>query len=183
MRRVNVAHVSPLQVARRIKFNEILLGIQQSHQESFQQVPAVVLDLEGNKIAQIRQNSQVTEKLVIVRLNVEVWEMVEVTCLFSLLKIKCTRDLINFVLNFWSTSPGLCLALMKESESVSHSVVTHSVCDPVDYCSPPASSVHGILQARILEWFMVSFPRGYSWPRDWTQLSCIAGIFFAAKPP
>ena len=100
MRRVNVAHVSPLQVARRIKFNEILLGIQQSHQESFQQVPAVVLDLEGNKIAQIRQNSQVTEKLVIVRLNVEVWEMVEVTCLFLLLKIKCTRDLINFVLNF-----------------------------------------------------------------------------------
>ena len=58
------------------------------------------MDLEGNKIAHIRQNSQVTEKLVIVRKNVEAWKVVEVTCLFSLLKIKCTRDLINSVLNF-----------------------------------------------------------------------------------
>ena len=36
-------------------------------------------------------------------------------------------------------------------------------------CSPPGSSVHGILQARILEW--VSFPRGSSRPRDWTHVS------------
>ena len=61
MWRVNVSHVSPLHVAGRVKFNEILLGVQQSHQESFQQVTAVILDLEGNKIAHIRQNSQVTE--------------------------------------------------------------------------------------------------------------------------
>ena len=37
------------------------------------------------------------------------------------------------------------------------------LCDPVD-CSPPGSSVHGILQARILEWVAVSFSRGTSWP-------------------
>ena len=38
-------------------------------------------------------------------------------------------------------------------------------------CSPPGSSVHGILQARILQWVAISFSRGSSWPRDWTQVS------------
>ena len=45
-------------------------------------------------------------------------------------------------------------------------------------CSPPGSSVHGILQATILEWVVVPFSRGSSQPRDWTQVSCIAGGFF-----
>ena len=45
-------------------------------------------------------------------------------------------------------------------------------------CSPPGSSVHGIFQARILEWFAIHFSRGSSGPRDWTQVSCIAGRFF-----
>ena len=44
-------------------------------------------------------------------------------------------------------------------------------------CSPPGSSVHGILQARILEWVARSSSRGSSWPRDLTQVSCIAGGF------
>ena len=35
-------------------------------------------------------------------------------------------------------------------------------------CSPPGSSIHGILQARILEWVVISVSRGSSWPRDWT---------------
>ena len=52
-----------------------------------------------------------------------------------------------------------------------------TLCDPMD-CSPPASSVHGILQARILEWFAISFSRGSSWPRIQTWVSCIAGRFF-----
>ena len=51
------------------------------------------------------------------------------------------------------------------------------LCDPVD-CSPPSSSVHGILQARILEWVAISFTRGSSWPRDQTQVSHIAGRRF-----
>ena len=42
-------------------------------------------------------------------------------------------------------------------------------------CSLPASSVHGISQARILEWVAISFSRGFSRPRDWTQVSAIAG--------
>ena len=51
------------------------------------------------------------------------------------------------------------------------------VCDPMD-CSLPDSSVHGILQARILERIAILFSRGSSQPRDRTQVSCIAGRFF-----
>ena len=47
-------------------------------------------------------------------------------------------------------------------------------------CSPPGFSVHGILQARILEWVAISSFRGSSRPRDWTCISCIAGGFFTA---
>ena len=50
--------------------------------------------------------------------------------------------------------------------------------DPMDYSSPPGSSVYGIIQARILEWDAISFSRGSSWPRNWTQVSCIEGRFF-----
>ena len=42
--------------------------------------------------------------------------------------------------------------------------------------SPPGSSAHGILQARILKWVVNSFSRGSSWPRDWTCISCISCI-------
>ena len=49
------------------------------------------------------------------------------------------------------------------------------VCDPTDY-SLPGSSVHEILQARILEWVAISFSRRSSWPRDWTQVSSTVGI-------
>ena len=52
-----------------------------------------------------------------------------------------------------------------------------TLCDPLA-CSLPGSSVHGILQARILEWVAIPFSRGPSQPRDWTQVSCIAGRFF-----
>ena len=50
-------------------------------------------------------------------------------------------------------------------------------CDPMD-CSPPGSSVHGILQARILEWVAMPSSRGSSQARDWTQVSCTAGGLF-----
>ena len=49
--------------------------------------------------------------------------------------------------------------------------------DPMD-CRPPGFSVHGIFQARILEWVAISFSRGSSWPRDQTHIFCIAGRFF-----
>ena len=50
-----------------------------------------------------------------------------------------------------------------------------TLCDP---CSPQGSSVHGISQARILQWVAILFSRGSSWPRDWTWVSCITGRFF-----
>ena len=52
-----------------------------------------------------------------------------------------------------------------------------TLCDPTD-CSPPGSSVHGILQAGILKWIAIPFSRGSSQPRDRSQVSCIAGRFF-----
>ena len=52
-----------------------------------------------------------------------------------------------------------------------------TLCDPVD-CSAPCSSIHGILQARILKWVAISFSRGSSGPRDRTQVFCIAGRCF-----
>ena len=53
------------------------------------------------------------------------------------------------------------------------------LCDPMD-CSPPGSSVHGILQARVLEWVAVSYSRGSSQPRGQTLVSSPAlavGLF------
>ena len=52
-----------------------------------------------------------------------------------------------------------------------------TLCDPVD-CSLPGSSVHGILQARILEWVTISFSRGSSRLRDRTRVSHIGGRCF-----
>ena len=49
-----------------------------------------------------------------------------------------------------------------------------TLCDPIDY------TIHGILQAGILEWVAVPFSRGSSQPRDPTQVSCIAGRFFTS---
>ena len=69
-----------------------------------------------------------------------------------------------------------------QSECLKHIVVLvaqscPTLCDPTE-CSLPGSSVHGILQARILEWVAIPFSRVSSWPRDQTQVSCIAGRFF-----
>ena len=52
-----------------------------------------------------------------------------------------------------------------------------TLCDPMD-CSLPGSSVHGIFQARVLEWVVISFSRGSSQPRDRTLVSRIAGKYF-----
>ena len=52
-----------------------------------------------------------------------------------------------------------------------------TLCDPLD-CSLPGSFVHEILQARILEWVAIPFSRGSSQPKDWIEVSYIAGRFF-----
>ena len=60
-----------------------------------------------------------------------------------------------------------------ELHSVTQSCLT--LCDPMD-CSPPGSSAHGILQARILEWVAMPSSRGYSQPRDRTPFSSVSCI-------
>ena len=52
-----------------------------------------------------------------------------------------------------------------------------TLCDPMN-TARPGSSVHGLLQARKLEWVAILFSRGSSQPRDQTWVSCIAGKFF-----
>ena len=75
-------------------------------------------------------------------------------------------------INYLHWSGAIC---QKVKLTVVQSCLT--LCDPMD-CSPPGSSVHGISQARILEWVAISFSRGSTWPRDQTFISCIAGRFF-----
>ena len=60
-----------------------------------------------------------------------------------------------------------------------------TLCDPMDCSVLPGFSIHGIFQARILEWVAMSSSRGSSQPRDWTHGSCvfcITGGFFTYKP-
>ena len=52
-----------------------------------------------------------------------------------------------------------------------------TLSDPMD-CSPLGSSIHGILQARILEWVAIPTSKESSQQRDQTHVSCIAGRFF-----
>ena len=67
-------------------------------------------------------------------------------------------------------------ARVYESPSLSHVWL----CHPKDW-SPPGSSVHGISQAKILEWVAISFSRALSWPRNWTQVSSPEGGFFTTE--
>ena len=69
----------------------------------------------------------------------------------------------------------------RESESeVTQSCPT--LCDPMDY-SLPGSAIHGIFQARVLEWIAISFSRGSSRPSIQTWVSRIAGRCFTSEPP
>ena len=68
----------------------------------------------------------------------------------------------------WSKTSGGILVKVLVSQACLN------LCNPMD-CRLPGSSVHGILQARILEWVAIPFGRGSSQPKDQTQVSCIAG--------
>ena len=74
-------------------------------------------------------------------------------------------------------SIGLCIAKWSE---VAQSCLT--LCDPMD-CSLQCSSVHGVFQARVLEWVAISFSRGSSQPSDQTWVSCMQSDTLPSKPP
>ena len=69
----------------------------------------------------------------------------------------------------WSNEVATCVCLVTQSCPI--------LCDPMD-CSLPGSSVHGILQARIMDWVAMLSSRGSSQPSSWIQVSCIASGFF-----
>ena len=83
-------------------------------------------------------------------------------------------------LSDWSElKPMFIFGLWKLTVSCLVAQMCPTLCDPMD-CNPPSSSVHGILQARILEWVAFPFSRGSSQPRDQTEVSCTAGGFFTS---
>ena len=92
--------------------------------------------------------------------------------------LSCSRSIEtdyspNLVHELWFATPCACL----HAESLQSCL---TLCDPMDY-SPPGSSTHGILQARILEWVAIPSSGGASLPRDWTYVSstsCIGRSFF-----
>ena len=79
----------------------------------------------------------------------------------------------EFLIHSMGASVFIC-----ESESASLLVMPDSL-QLLDY-NPPDFSLHGIFPARILEWVAIPFSRVPSWPKGWSQVSCIAGRFFIA---
>ena len=87
-----------------------------------------------------------------------------------------TSCFLSLIFNISHDCPG-CSGWVSENRSVVFdSLWPHG-------CSLPGLSVHGILQARILEWVVVPFSRGSSQPRDWTQVSRTAYGFLPTEPP
>ena len=79
----------------------------------------------------------------------------------------------NSSYDLWVSGSGqLFSQFMSEWVKVAQPCPT--LCDPVD-CNPAGFSVHGILQAKILEWLGIPFSRGSFWLRDWTRVSSISG--------
>ena len=79
--------------------------------------------------------------------------------------------------NFSSLLPCACVCIF-----VLVAQLYLTLCNPMAFSSLPGSSVHRILQTRILEWVAIAFSRGSSWPGDQTQVSCLVGCFFNSEP-
>ena len=96
----------------------------------------------------------------------------------------CSPVVVQLLSSVWLCDPHGLQQAMPPCSSPSSRICSGEVvqscltlCNPVD-CSLPGSSVHGIFQARILEWVAISFSRGSSWPRDWTWVSHTVGRLF-----
>ena len=127
--------------------------------------PCIFLKMTCHKIFSLRKSRFGKEEMLSLSAPWAIVHFVQSPILFRV---------SNFFFNLWTchlsayyTSVLTCL--------VSQSCLT--LWDPID-CSPPGSSVHGILQARILEWVSMLSSRGSFQPRDGTQVSHIAGWFF-----
>ena len=85
-------------------------------------------------------------------------------------KVTCLRPYRRSLTQPCQKDDLLGQGLISLVKSLGQSCLT--LCNPMD-CSPPGFSIHGILQAKILEWVVISFSEGSSWPRDWTHVSCL----------
>ena len=94
----------------------------------------------------------------------------------SILRTRTIFNLCSFVL-FFGPLHGVCVYVRAKSLQS-----CPAFCNLMD-CSPPGSSVHGILQERILEWVAMPSSWGYSSPRDWTHITspALAGRFFTTS--
>ena len=94
---------------------------------------------------------------------------------------KIKRILLCFPQLFFCSVPSADIQLSCDVNRCEVAQSCLTVCDPMNY-SLSRSSIHGIFQARVLEWVAISFSRGSSWTRDRTQVSCTAGRFFTNEP-
>ena len=89
------------------------------------------------------------------------------------------RDQVFFPATSWQTrwffSPTCTISSFYLAVAALVAKSRATLSNPMD-CSPPGSSVHGISQARILEWVAISFSRASSRPRNWTCISCVSCI-------
>ena len=90
--------------------------------------------------------------------------------------VTCWDEMQAFPISWpgWQMLKNLCYFCCLVAKS------SLTLCHPMD-CSPPGFSVHGNLQAKILEWVAISFSRGSSQPRNRTWVSCIADEFFIER--
>ena len=96
-------------------------------------------------------------------------------CKMSTYTIKLNGFYCSSVAETKGTRRDSCALNCEKCQSLSHVQLCNSM-----NCYKPGSSVHRILEARILEWVAIPFTRGSSWPRDQTLVSCIVGRFFTA---
>ena len=73
----------------------------------------------------------------------------------------------------WFVCVCVCVCVGTCACTLGHSVMSDYFATSYTI-APPCFSVHGISQARILEWVAISLSRGSSWPRDWTHISCVS---------
>ena len=85
----------------------------------------------------------------------------------------------TYIYTHTHTHTHRCVKWKKESEITQLCPI---LCEDMD-CSLPGSTVHGIFQARILEWVAISFSRRSSWPRHWTQVYLMRAEALSSKPP
>ena len=99
----------------------------------------------------------------------------EVLLLLFVMRIHLRSTLLKKILSVWYR-----MAYYRHYVPVRSFQSCPALCDPMD-CSLVGFSVHGILQAKMLEWTAAPSSQGSSWPRDWVHVACIAGRFFSTE--